>query len=228
MVHLESSPTAGLATMHVRLALVPLAVGIAFLFDDVVGASTVPVPIGVAQRRLVRLLVAVPLLGVLWTAVLAWAAAAQGPAAPGAPRTGFALPVWAFTLELAGLVCVTLAAAAVAIRARGGRSGGVAAVPVLLLVVCGSMLLPPAWTMWPAYAPAPPGGLGGGEAWQSWTAAHWRWALLAGAALAVAAWASRDAARRRAVPAGIAALPFRSGSHPADAPAQRLGNRVDA
>lgn len=195
LTHLAARPTAAEATVHVRLAMVPLAMGVSFLFDDRAEPGLRALPRGLGQRRLARLLVMAPALAAAWVAVLAWSSAAQTPIATGSPRAGFALPVVAFSIELTGLVTIAIASAAVGIRLRDHASGGLVSVPVVMASVVVLWLLPEELAVWLPYVPAPSAGETGGAPWAAWLDAHRRWSVLAVTASVAAAWWSRDPAR---------------------------------
>jgi hypothetical protein len=175
------TPQAGLLAL--RSAAVALALGAAFILDDpaaeLLGGS--PTPLWV--RRIPRIGVVLPLLGLLWAAVLG--------------RSRFAaIPVGDLTLELAGMLTVTLALAACAGRYTGDGMGGRAGGPGLLVLV------PLAWQarMW-AGMPGDP----------LWTLAHRRWLAAQAASAALLLWASLDPGR----------WPLRARRQPRGGPADR-------
>jgi fluoroquinolone transport system permease protein len=150
-----------------RLAAVALALGSAFVLDDPATELLACSPTPLWVRRLVRVGVLLPLLGLLWAAVLG--------------RGGLAvLPVGALTLELAAMVTVTLALSAWAALRSGDGLGGRAGGPGLLA------LLPLAWQahLW-AGIPGDP----------QWAVAHRRWLATLVAAAALLLWASLDPGR---------------------------------
>jgi hypothetical protein len=177
------TPQAGLVAL--RSAAVALALGAAFLLDDpaaeLLGCSPTPL----WSRRLPRIGVPLPLLGLLWAAVLG--------------RSGLAaIPVGDLTLELAGMLTVTLALAACAGRYTGDGMGGRAGGPGLLVLV------PLAWQarMW-AGLPGDP----------LWTLAHRRWLAAQVASAALLLWASLDPGR----------WPLRARLQPRNGPAESGG-----
>lgn len=179
------TPQAGLLAL--RSAAVALALGAAFILDDpaaeLLGGS--PTPLWV--RRLPRIGVVLPLLGLLWAAVLG--------------RSRFpSIPVGDLTLELAGMLTVTLALAACAGRYTGDGMGGRAGGPGLLVLV------PLAWQarMW-AGMPGDP----------LWTLAHRRWLAAQAASAALLLWASLDPGR----------WPLRARRQPRGGPAEHRDSR---
>jgi len=120
-------PDVGERVLWLRLAALLLAMGAAFLLDDPSEESTRHVPTTVLARRLLRVTIALPVLAVVWAALLWIALHASIVEQP--------FPVAAVTLEAAGLVALGLAAA-VGLRAFvPERLGGVAAAPALLVLV---------------------------------------------------------------------------------------------
>lgn len=147
------------------LAAASVALGCAFLLDDPawVTVSTSPAPLW--WRRCIRIALALPVAGILWLAAAQLAGFPRGAIGPG-------------VLEVATMIGVTLAAAAVAVRRSGDGLGGAAAGPVLLVLVVVSLVLPPRWTLHPVVIH------------------QWRWVLLLGLALLALVVASRDPAAR--------------------------------
>ena len=159
--------------IELRLAAIALCVGAAFVLDDPAAQSLAASPTPLLFRRLLRIVLLVPLVGVLWAVVL-WHAGASF--------------TTALTLELATMLVVTLAAAALAAPLAPDGRGGLAAAPALLITLTAALLLLPAgWTLFVA-DPADP----------AWETSHLRWALLLGAAVAAFLAASRDPANPRA------------------------------
>lgn len=153
------------------LAAASLALGCAFLLDDPAWVTVSSSPTPLWWRRVIRMAVALPVAGVLWLASVLVA---------GLPRAEW----WPSGLEVAAMTGVTVAAAAVAARRSGDGRGGATAGPVLLAMVLCSLVLPPAWAVYPVVAN------------------QWRWVLLVGLALLAVLGASRDLAARP--------LPFRN------------------
>ena len=168
---------------ELRLAAIGICVGAAFILDDAAAATVASAPTPLLVRRALRVGLATAPLAALW-ALLSWLA---GGAAS-----------WAVSLELAAMLALTLAAAALATRLRGDGRGGVAAGPALLVLLAAAyLLLPSRWGLFP-----------GGPEDPLWTAAHQRWALILLAGVLGVLWASRD-------PGGPAWLPRRRSPRPA-------------
>ncbi len=156
---------------ELRLAAIGICVGAAFILDDAAAATVASAPTPLLVRRALRVGLATAPLAALW-ALLSWLA---GGAAS-----------WAVSLELAAMLALTLAAAAVATRLRGAGRGGVAAGPALLVLLSAAyLLLPSRWGLFP-----------GGPQDPLWTAAHQRWALILLAGVLGVLWAGRDPAWR--------------------------------
>jgi hypothetical protein len=161
----RGGPDAGFVAL--RSAAVALALGSAFVLDDPATELLAGSPTPLWVRRIARIGLPLPLLGILWAAALS--------------RSGLAsLSVGDLTLELAAMVTVTLALAAWAGLRTGDGMGGRAGGPGLLL------LLPLAWQagMW-AGIPGEP----------QWAVAHHRWLATLVAAAALLLWASLDPGR---------------------------------
>jgi len=152
---------------QLRLAAIVLCVGAAFVLDDAAAATVASAPTPLLVRRAVRVALAVAPLGALWALL---SVIADGVAS------------WAVSLELAAMLALTLAAAALAARIRGDGRGGVAAGPSLLaLLAAAYLLLPSRWGLFP-----------GGPEDPLWTPAHRRWALILLACALGGLWGSRD------------------------------------
>ncbi len=116
---------------ELRLAAIGICVGAAFILDDAAAATVASAPTPLLVRRALRVGLASAPLAALW-ALLSWLA---GGAAS-----------WAVSLELAAMLALTLAAAAVATRLRGAGRGGAAAGPALLVLLSAAyLLLPSRW-----------------------------------------------------------------------------------
>lgn len=180
-----------------RLAAVVLAASAAFLLDDPSEPTLRAVPVGLRTRRLLRVACALPALAGSWAALLWFAGATPG--LEPAQRTPLAdgdalLPVVALSIEYTGLVLLTLAIAAAALRWSDGETGGRVAAPGVLALAYVAAVLPwgaSRW-FWALYAPAPSAGAPHHPWWDEWVTAHQRWVLLAALAAAVTWWCSRD------------------------------------
>lgn len=156
---------------ELRFAAIGLCVGAAFVLEDAAAATVASAPTPLLARSALRIGLALLPLVAFWL-VLSWLA---GDVAASA-----------LSLELAAMLSVTLAVAAIAARVRGDGRGGVAAGPALLtLLAAAFLLLPSRWGLFPA-GPEDP----------LWTPAHRRWALILLAGVLGLLWASRDPGRR--------------------------------
>jgi hypothetical protein len=167
---------AGRLVLWLRLAMTVAALGHAFLLDDPSEPTTKGVAGSLLLRRTLRVALLLPATAAWWVGVV-WRVRAVHPGLP--------LPVAALTLEAAALLAVTVALAAAGSRLAPERRGGVVAAPALLALASAAFLLPAQVALY-----AQPGSA-------TWDAAHRRWALLLGLALAAFAIASRDPAHRR-------------------------------
>ncbi|MGH2901363.1 MAG: hypothetical protein ACRDMZ_21980, partial [Solirubrobacteraceae bacterium] len=148
-------------------------VGAAFLLDDDAAATVAATPTSLARRRLLRVALALPLLGAVWAAALWYATRAQGAWSQPDARA-------ALSLQLGAMLALTLAASALALRALPGEqcgwTGAIAPVALLSAVLA----LPERWTLL-----AMPGDA-------TWAAVQQRWAALLVLGLVALAWAGRE------------------------------------
>jgi hypothetical protein len=158
------------------LGALALCTGAAFLLDDAAGTAASATPTALSRRRMWRIALALPLLCGVWGVTLWFVTIADG-----APFGSDARAV--LTLQFAAMLALTLAAAAVALRAMPDEHGGWTGVVALFALLGGVYALPHRWTL----VAAP-----GDDAWQ---AAQLRWVVLLALALLALAWASRDPAR---------------------------------
>ena len=170
-----------------RMAAVALAVGMAGTLDDPTRPHLDGAPTPLAVRQSLRAVLAGAARLIWWLAAAA-VVAVHHPARAAA-SAGDSLPLFALTLEFAGLAAVGLAVAALTVRRRGG-SGLVLGGGAVLVSAGGLLLLPDGWRLFVGLP-------SGAEAeYRAWIAAHWRWSALALTATTVAFWAFRDPARR--------------------------------
>ena len=144
--------------VDLRTAMIALSIGAAFVLDDPAADTVESSPAPLLFRATLRIALVLPLVAALW-GLLLWAAS-------GSPAVG------ASTLELAGMLAVTFAAAALLNAAAAG--------PVLLVVLGAARLLPDRWSIFDGSR-----------------AAHERWAMLLAIALAGFFYASLDPGRLR-------------------------------
>ena len=140
-----------------RTAMIALCIGAAFVLDDPAADTVESSPPPLLFRATLRIALILPLVAVLW-GLLLWDAHR--------PTVG------ASTLELAGMLALTLAAAALL--------NGAAAGPVLLVLLGAARLLPDRWSIFD-------GSRG----------AHERWAVLLAIGLTGFLYASLDPCRLR-------------------------------
>ena len=159
---------------ELRMAAIALCIAAAFVLDDPAAQSLAASPTPLLLRRLLRTTLVLPLVAALWAIVL-W-------------RAGESFTT-ALTFELVAMLVVTLAVAAAATALVPDGRGGLAAGPVLLIMLTAALLmLPSAWTLF-ARDPTDP----------AWQASHNRWALLLAIGVATFLAASRDPAARRSL-----------------------------
>jgi hypothetical protein len=155
-----------------------LCAGAAFVLDDAAGATADATPTSLARRRMLRVALALPLLAAAWAGSLLFATPDDGSLFGPDARAGL-------SLQFAGMLALTLAGSAVALRVVGDGRGGWAGVVAPLVLVGVAYWLPERWTLF-----AVPGD---GDAW---LASELRWAALLVLGLLTLAWASRDPAAR--------------------------------
>jgi len=169
-----------IAWQHGRAAAVPLQVvaillssAAGFALDDPATEILAASPTPLVRRRLLRLLLVVPVVVVAWGLLLSW----QG--TDGAEET------WALMLLFAGLLGLSLGVAGIAGRRSARGSGGIAVPPAIFVLVILSSAIPRQWR------PLPLGDVPGG-----WEQIYLRWgtaAILGTVAFLVS---SRDPAAR--------------------------------
>lgn len=105
-----------------------LCAGAAFLLDDPASNIVAATPTSLARRRLLRVALALPLLGAVWAASLWYATSAPNTAFGPQTRAGLCV-------QFAALLALTLAAAALVLRFMPGEQSGWigAAIPFSLL-----------------------------------------------------------------------------------------------
>lgn len=156
-----------------RLAAVALCTGAAFALDDPAAVTTASTPTPLLFRRLLRVALMAPLVVAIWALLLAYAGESV--------RT-------ALTLELAAMLAVTLAVAALATPHMADGRGGLAAGPALLaLMAVAALAVPGRWTLL-AKAGDP-----------RWAASHVRWGFVLALAVGAVVYASLDPGRHRRV-----------------------------
>jgi len=160
----------GTALWLLRAASVLLAVGVAYVLDDAAAAFTGSSPTRLGIRRAVPVAVVLTATAAAWAALLAYGAVVATEPVPAA----------GLTVELAALLALALALAAL--------YGGVAAGPALVVAVLVMARLPERWSLF-----------GGSPGDATWSAAHQRWVLLLVVAFTTVVWTSRDPASRRRV-----------------------------
>ena len=165
-----------------RLGGFLLAAGAAFFLDDDAAETLACSPTSLRARRTLRLAVLGAVFAVLWALLvgMAWALAHAGAGG---------VPIAALTLEVAGMLALSLAVAAVGARWAPDGRGGVAGGPALTLAMLAAYLGQMRWPRYVTLFPLAPGD-------PTWTTAHVRWAVLLAAAVTVVAITCADPARR--------------------------------
>jgi len=160
----------GPTVLELRFAAIALCVAAAFVLDDRAAGLAAASPTSLLVRRAFRVALVLPFIGALWGLALWYAG------------DGFHAGL---TLELAAMLAVTLAAAAVAAPFTSDARGGIVAAPVLLILLATAVLaLPDSWTLF-AHGSADP----------HWAASQQRWGAILAVALLTLACASRDPCR---------------------------------
>lgn len=171
--------------LGVRASFVPVMVGLAFLLHDPHRQLTAALPARAWLTSAVRVALALPVVAVTCSAELYVAAQALAANLRAAGAGSVALPWTALAAEFAAWCLLALAAGAVVARTRWHDLGGVVAAPcaIAALAILGLAplhLLPTAFTDMTAAER------------HAWTLAWRLWAGFSLAAIAAAAWASRD------------------------------------
>jgi hypothetical protein len=165
----------GSAVMLLRAVSVVAVLGAAFVLDDEAASTLEASPSTLAWRRFLRGVAAVALVSPPWAAAV-WRLDTHA--------TG--LPLAGLTLELFALLVLALATAAAVTRWSGSTDPGVAATPVVLVVVLGAVQLPARFALY-------------GDPGPGWDAAHARWVGVLAAATLVLLWCGRDPEARRLI-----------------------------
>ena len=169
----ETLDDPGTALLLLRAAGVVAVLGAAFVLDDDAAVTLEASPSTLVWRRMLRLVTAVALVSVPWSAAV-WRVGTHGTD----------LPVADLTLELAALLALAMATAAAVTRWSGSTDPGVGTVPVVFAVVLGAFQLPPKLALYGAPGPG-------------WDGAHARWWVLLAVALLFLSWCNRDPAAGR-------------------------------
>jgi fluoroquinolone transport system permease protein len=164
------------AVVWLRLGIVTLAVGAAFVLDDQSEPTTLSTPVSLLRRRALRLALAAPAVAAWWGGLTL--VAARLPA-------DTTVPLGPLAVEAAALLVTVIALAAAAAPHLADRCGGVAATSTILALVVGVSLLPERVALF-----ADPGS-------GQWTPAHERWWVVTAAAAVAFVLASRDPGRWR-------------------------------
>jgi len=158
------------------LGALALCVGAAFLLDDDAATTVDATPTSLARRRLLRVALALPLLGAVWAGSLWYGTSADG--ASFGPDTRAAL-----SLQLGAMLALTLAASALALRALPGEQCGWTGAVAPFALLTAVLLLPERWTLL-----AVPGE-------DAWPAVQQRWTALLALGVMTIAWAGREPGR---------------------------------
>jgi hypothetical protein len=169
---LSTDPDSARTIVAMQCAALALGLAVASILDDPAADTIAAVPPTLLVRRILAIALVVPAVAAAWTGLVSLSGIR-------APLTG------AMTLQLGGLVLLTLAFAAAKPIARGGTLAG----PLVVLLFLGGRAVAPDW----AFSPE----LGD---WR-WDVA---WAGLAACALLALLLASRDPAHRPRVRPTIA------------------------
>jgi hypothetical protein len=171
--------------LTIRAAFIPVIAAIAFLASDPHQNLTAALPAPAWLTTAMRLVMALPLLGLVAWAQLDLAATEfsiglrdQGLAAPH-------LPWLSFAAELTAWSAITLAAAALIARTRWNDLGGAIAAPAAIAFI--ALLAVTPLHLFPAtISPLTP------KLHSAWQQAEWKWWALALIAALITCWVSRD------------------------------------
>ena len=176
--------------VHLEIAALLLSLACAFLVDDAAEESVRSSPFPLLLHRTLRVALVLPALIVIWIGLVWYAHAGW-----------FAKPM---SVELAGMIAMTLAIAAAAAPFTPDRRAGVVAGPALIMVVLSLAIVPERWQ----FLPLTPLGTG-------WFDDYGRWALALAVASVVFSVASLDRAGRNPL-AGWRGKRWSSGSFTRD------------
>lgn len=205
-----------------RLAMVPLAVSVAFVLDDPTSQIANATPLPLFARRGLRVGVVTTVVAAVWAGTLLLIGSAPGLNEPvetegvssattdtdlhpastddrdGTEETKpvASLPSGMLTLEFAALAGLTLAVAASANRRHRDAPGGLVAAPTALGAAATAAMLPAPVALFTPYATRPADPAEPTIDWLAWVAAHQRWGLVGVAGLLTLMLAIRDPARR--------------------------------
>jgi hypothetical protein len=171
----DSLDAPGPALLLLRAVGVVAVLGAAFVLDDEAAPMLEASPSTLAWRRFLRGAASVALVIPPWAGAV-WRLDTH------ATR----LPVAGLTLELFALLVLALATAAAVTRWSGSTDPGVAATPVVLVVVLGAFQLPARFALYGVPGPG-------------WDADHVRWVGVFAAATLLLLWCGRDPQARRLV-----------------------------
>lgn len=165
-------PSRHVGTPALQVIAIMLSGAAGFAFDDPASAILAASPTSLLRRRLARLTLILPPVGVLW-GVLVWLVGTEGPD-----------ETWALMALLAGMIGLSIGISAVACQRSPRGLGGFAVAPSIFILLFASTVISPRWR------PLPLGDVPGG-----WTQIYLRWSAAAviGAIMFLAA--SRDPAR---------------------------------
>lgn len=196
----------GAATNMLRGVALLLSLGVLFVLDDRSAALVEAVPLRLALRLGLRLLIAAALGGIGFGAAVLVVRAASVDASPSI--------IGGVAVELLATMLFGLAVAAIAARYWAVDEPGILAAPTVLGLWMALQLLPERWAV--LVAPGP-----------QWAEAHLRWAVLLVVSAAAIAVAARDrAARGRPSPLAAQPLPLADagGSSQHTGPAHNIGS----
>lgn len=158
--------------LPLQVSSILLAAGAGFALDDPCFGTLAPSPTSIWQRRVSRMLVILPPVILVWSALVLW----HGTSGPD--------ETWTLVAVFAGLLGLALGTAGIADRRSGGQGGPVVA-PTMLAALLVSSMVPPRWR------PLPLGDVPGG-----WDALQTRWAAAAAIGVLALVASSTDPARR--------------------------------
>jgi hypothetical protein len=159
--------------LTLRIGMLLLAIGAAFVLDDPTDDTTAHLPVTRALRRGLRVALTLPAVVLGWQLLMVVARRSSVDHVP--------FPTGALTWELAAILAAGFALAVLAAPFAPDRMGGVAAGPALVAGFALAFALPHRFAVF-----------SGGPLEPRWVGAHdvWRWVFLAG--VAAFAWAGRD------------------------------------
>lgn len=177
-----------------RVAVLLLCMGTAFVLDDPTEETIGHVPTPLVMRRTLRVVLVLPLVSTMWFVMSR--VAGTVPAREGGP-----MPIGDLTIEAATLLAIALTSACVGAKLTADRLGGIVAAPAVFALIGIAMFLPPDQRM-----------ILGSPADARWEDAHDWWAAVLAGVIVCFGWFNRAPG---SPPLTARMHPFRRSTRPA-------------